>query len=1054
MRQIQVTSQGQASDHSNDVVRSPLQFDYSEFDSHQYTVRFFDAEGGEPPPLADPDVALITLDQAPLPGILHIANGRQYYWRNNGYGGWEKPRHLPDAPFCASFAQAGVAFIDMDGSGRPDLMLARPASLPGGYYENAGTKGWERFVAYPRERKAAPPWSSDRLRLSDIDGDGRIDALLSTDRAFVVWHNRGEGGWSDPVLVPRGGAEDAPDVDLANALVRLADMTGDGLQDLVRIGSGTTEYWPNLGNGNYGERIRMEHSPRLSGLHSDPSAIFLLDVDGDGCADLVYVNGDRIMICINRHGMGFADPVFLETLPPPIPGTIRPVNMSGNMSAGLLWNSYRGQTIGYVYVELSPAQVPYVLSTVNNGTGLVAELHYRFAIEDYLEDKQGGAIWDTNFPFPLLVVASTKETDLVTGQVTHVRYRYHEAHYESHSRQFQGFRYAEQIEEGDESRADTRTVSDYLMAMELAPGHGIEHAALNGSLARLEIYSQDGSAQATVPYHMEESEHRITPLLDTIDGRLRSFVYVAKHRTEDTERTNDLRSEEKIYTYDAVGNVIKEVRHGYGMREGVPQPELTRITEVTYAVGTTSRVLDKQASVVIHDQQGNLLSETRFYYDGPAFVGLPLGQLTQGLLMREARRVLPEDEFKAHYAGMDIAALGYYADVDHNGVPSIFMNAERHAYDRRGLKVADRDPLGVDKLYEYDTQGIFRTKLTETSGDTHFVYDRATGQPTTVTYGDGSVVRFAYDAQGRVRFALMPDDDPQQPPRVYSYDDSVVPNVRTVQMYPSKTASTFTTVLTYFDGRGNEYQQRVQVESAIYLVSGKRLFNPWGDLKEEYEPTFSTERAFSLPDTTGKPSRRFHYDGLGRIVQTINYNGGVSTASYAPFSITLADANDNDHSPDNLARGQNDTPHIEEFDVFLQRTKVIEVTGNGTTMTTRYTTDGNGRVVEVRDELSSFCVYKYDNLGNRYQIAHRAAGERRLWFDARGKVVRSVDANGNDLSVQLDARGRIQRLFAGGTVIEEYIYDEPAQHAYGKLAHVSYRAGSQKLHYDASGKLI
>ena len=75
--------------------------------------------------------------------------------------------------------------MDMTGSGKADLMLLAAGTLPG-YYENEGRQGWGRFVAYPRDKKAAPDWSSGRIRVADNDGDGVIDAIESTSRGFVV----------------------------------------------------------------------------------------------------------------------------------------------------------------------------------------------------------------------------------------------------------------------------------------------------------------------------------------------------------------------------------------------------------------------------------------------------------------------------------------------------------------------------------------------------------------------------------------------------------------------------------------------------------------------------------------------------------------------------------------------------------------------------------------------------------------------------------------------------------------------------------------------------
>ena len=65
-------------------------------------------------------------------------------------------------------------------------------------------------------------------------------------------------------------------------------MTGDGLQDLVRVDGGGVTYWPYLGYGRWADVIELEHPPQLP-PRFDPRRLFVVDVDGDGCSDVVYV---------------------------------------------------------------------------------------------------------------------------------------------------------------------------------------------------------------------------------------------------------------------------------------------------------------------------------------------------------------------------------------------------------------------------------------------------------------------------------------------------------------------------------------------------------------------------------------------------------------------------------------------------------------------------------------------------------------------------------------------------------------------------------------------
>jgi RHS repeat-associated protein len=1049
---IQLRSFATAATSGGDVVRPPARFQYGAFDPAEFNVGYYPANGSDPPPLDDPGATLITLDQAPLPGVLEISEGKQFYWRNNG-AGWDYPEALPSAPFGGSIQSAGATFIDMNGNGKADLTLLA-TGYTAGYFENDGQRGWGAFVAYPRNASATPDWSGGRLRFADNDMDGRIDAIETIDRGLVLWRNGGTLGWGAPTVV--SAPADGGAIDFTNPLVVLADMTGDGASDIVAISSGAVRYWPALGNGRFAASVLMSNSPRLRGLQANPDQVFLTDIDGDGCADLVYVQDDHVMVCVNQNGAGFGDPVVLSSIPAPIPGTVRPVNLTGTPAAGLVWNSYRtGRKVSYAHLEFSPKSTPYLLSSVDNGSGLVSQIFYRSAVNEYLDDRRDGTIWDTNFPFPLFVVSGTRETDQVTGVTTDVKYRYHDVHYQPDLRRFEGFRTAERIEKGDQSRADTKTVHQFLMAMERMPGNSIDDAVLNGMLAQVDVYSLDGSGQENLPLCTEKSEYAVVVLDDTVDGRHRTFVALSKNTTLDIERTADARGEEKSYTYDAVGNVVREVHRGFGTKAGVALADQVRTTEVRYAASATHRVLDKPASVVVRDGAGKLVAETQIFYDGPDFTGLALRAADRGLLTRRLKLAWAEAEFNAHYdASMDGAtALGFIAGDDADGTASLFIAEVRHAYDARGLKIADMDPLGVQNKYTFDADGLFRTGLAGPLGTTVFDYDRGAAQPRTVTYPNGEIARFAYDAQGRLVSSATPSDDPASPPRRFAYNDAVIPHVRTARMLQSKAGDAASDVLTYFDGRGNAVQHRAQMDATTFVVSGLRVFNSWGDPSQEFEPVFSTDAAYSAAPPPGAASRSFHYDGRGRPVRTVNYNGGVSTAQFSPFEALFADADDNDTSPANVARGQANTPRREEFDVVRMRTAIVEVLGGGKTMTTTYVNDALGRTIAIQDAAGTLCSYKCDALGNRYEISHRAAGNRKLWYDARNRVVRSLDASGNDLRVTTDALGRLQRLSSAGAILEEYSYGAPDSAALGRISSVTYRGGSQAFEYNASGQL-
>ena len=49
----------------------------------------------------------------------------------------------------------------------------------------------------------------------------------------------------------------------AKQTIYLADMSGDGMTDILRIRNGEVCYWPNLGYGKFGAKVALDNAPCL-----------------------------------------------------------------------------------------------------------------------------------------------------------------------------------------------------------------------------------------------------------------------------------------------------------------------------------------------------------------------------------------------------------------------------------------------------------------------------------------------------------------------------------------------------------------------------------------------------------------------------------------------------------------------------------------------------------------------------------------------------------------------------------------------------------------------
>ena len=117
-----------------------------------------------------------------------------------------------------------------------------------GFFETTSDGTWQTFKPYdvfPSFDLADP-----NVRLVDLTGDGLSDALMTRDEHFLWFECLGEKGFAPPKHIARQHDLDSfPDVFFNDPAgrVRLADMTGDGLNDIVLIHNGRIDYWPNLG---------------------------------------------------------------------------------------------------------------------------------------------------------------------------------------------------------------------------------------------------------------------------------------------------------------------------------------------------------------------------------------------------------------------------------------------------------------------------------------------------------------------------------------------------------------------------------------------------------------------------------------------------------------------------------------------------------------------------------------------------------------------------------------------------------------------------------------
>ncbi len=383
-----------------------------------------------------------------IPGILSEQAQAWFYKRNLSPLG-DVPAFAPLELVVSkpNLGLSGGQFLDLAGDGQPDLVVF-DGVLPG-LYEHDDDENWHPFQ--PFAARLNRDMRDPNLRFVDLDGDSHADVFVSEGDSFV-WHPAlGEQGFGparrgtfalDEEQGPRFLASNDTDA------IHFADMSGDGLADIVRIRNGDVCYWPNLGHGHFGAKIAMDHAPLFDNPDQfDHKRIRLADIDGSGTTDIVYLHRDGVRLCFNQCGNGWDDPHTLAVFPHVDDlVNITTIDLLGNGTACLVWSSpLPGDSERAMrYVNLMGPHKPHLLERSTNNLGAETRIAYASSTRFFLQDKRDGKPWLSKLPFPVHVVERVETYDRVSRNRFVSRYAYHHGYFDGEEREFRGFGMVEQ----------------------------------------------------------------------------------------------------------------------------------------------------------------------------------------------------------------------------------------------------------------------------------------------------------------------------------------------------------------------------------------------------------------------------------------------------------------------------------------------------------------------------------------------------------------------------------------------------------------------------------
>jgi Ca2+-binding RTX toxin-like protein len=228
---------------------------------------------------------------------------------NTMAAGATTPGFAPQQTFAAGSFPFWVVAADVNGDGRPDLITANQRSNNVSVLLNTTTAG-ASSATFPAQQTFATGTDPRSVAVADVNGDGRPDLLVA---------NNGSNSVSVLLNTTTAGASSASfaaQLTLATGTnpysVATADVNGDGRPDLLVANSGSNTVSVLLNTTTPGAGTPSFAAQQAFATDTNPRSVAAADVNGDGKPDLVVANqgSNTASVLLNLTGTGAPSATF------------------------------------------------------------------------------------------------------------------------------------------------------------------------------------------------------------------------------------------------------------------------------------------------------------------------------------------------------------------------------------------------------------------------------------------------------------------------------------------------------------------------------------------------------------------------------------------------------------------------------------------------------------------------------------------------------------------------------------------------------------------------